>query len=74
MTWESDCEEAWREVDNLKAQVAALEVDRRIHLNLLGRCNRELRSVLASINAEQYHHDGDDFHELLRDLDQSLKP
>jgi len=47
----------------------AIEQDR-----LLIRCRRELRSVLADINAEQIPHDGDDFHELLRDLDEALTP
>lgn len=47
----------------------AAELDR-----LLIRCRRELHSVLAAINAEQVPHDGDDFHELLRDLDSTLEP
>ena len=46
----------------------------RVKDNLLIRCRRELQSVLADINADQIPHDGDDFHELLRDLDAALKP
>lgn len=55
------------QVDPLLAQVA--DMDR-----LLIRCRRELQSVLADINAEQVPFDGDDFHELLRDLDTALTP
>lgn len=40
---------------------------------LVTRSRSELRSVLADINADQIPHDGDDFHELLRDLDSALR-
>ena len=41
---------------------------------LLMRCRSELRSILADINADRIPHDGDDFHEMLRDLDAALDP
>lgn len=70
-----DCGYVWKHGEHgghscavlLKARVA--EQDR-----LLIRCRRELQSVLADINAEQVPHDGDDFHELLRDLNEALTP
>ncbi len=40
---------------------------------LLIRCRSELQSVLADINAEQVPYDGDDFHELLRDLNEAIQ-
>ena len=39
---------------------------------LLGRVYRELLDVLKSINQDEIHHDGDDFHELLRDVKEAL--
>lgn len=53
-------------------ELDALESERDRYHRLLIRARKELRSVLADINAEQIPHDGDDFHELLRDLDAAL--
>jgi hypothetical protein len=39
---------------------------------LLGRVYRELLDVLKSINQDEIHHDGDDFHELLSDVKEAL--
>ena len=39
---------------------------------LLGRVHRELLDVLNSINQDKIHHDGDDFHELLNDVEKAL--
>ena len=39
---------------------------------LLGRVHRELIDVLNSINQDKIHHDGDDFHELLNDVEKAL--
>lgn len=39
---------------------------------LLQRVKRELLDVIDSINQDKIHHDGDDFHELLRDIDIAL--
>jgi hypothetical protein len=39
---------------------------------LLGRVHRELLDVLNSINQDKIHHDGDDFHELLNDVENAL--
>jgi len=39
---------------------------------LLGRVHRELIDVLNSINQDEIHHDGDDFHELLSDVEKAL--
>ncbi len=54
---------------NLQTEALAelAELDR-----MLIRARRELLSILADINAEQIPHDGDDFHELLRDLDRAI--
>ena len=63
-----------RERDAYKADIKTLmtfEVPKR---ELLVRCRSELRSILADINAEQIPHDGDDFHKLLRDLDDVIDP
>ena len=39
---------------------------------LLSRVHRELLDVLKSINELEIHHDGDHFHELLRDVEAAL--
>jgi hypothetical protein len=39
---------------------------------LLGRVHRELLDVLKSVNELEIHHDGDHFHELLRDVEAAL--
>ena len=46
----------------------------RAQHQLLTRCRRELNDVLHSINKGKVYFDGDDFHELLRDLDEALSP
>lgn len=57
-----------------KLQTECNDLARIVHdyRRLLGRCNTELLSILADINADQIPHDGDDFHELLRDLGAAL--
>ena len=40
---------------------------------LLKRVQFELIDVLNSINNDKIHHDGDDFHELLRDVEAALE-
>ena len=39
---------------------------------LLGRVHRELHDVLNSINQDKIHYDGDDFHELLNDVEKAF--
>ena len=39
---------------------------------LLKRVHREFMEVLESINEGRVHHDGDDFHEILRDIEAAL--
>jgi len=43
-----------------------------IDKQLLSRAHRELLDVLNSINQDKIHHDGDDFHELLNDIEKTL--
>jgi hypothetical protein len=43
-----------------------------IDKQLLSRAHRELLDVLNSINQDKIHHDGDDFHELLNDIEKAL--
>jgi hypothetical protein len=39
---------------------------------LLGRVHRELLDVLKSINQDEIHDDGHDFHKLLKDVEKAL--
>ena len=39
---------------------------------LLGRVHRELIDVLKSINQDEIHDDGHDFHKLLKDVEKAL--
>jgi hypothetical protein len=39
---------------------------------LLGRVHRELLDVLNSINQDEIHDDGHDFHKLLKDVEKAL--
>ena len=40
---------------------------------LLKRVHREFMEVLESIDEGRIHHDGDDFHEILRDIEAALE-
>jgi hypothetical protein len=53
---------ALNHIPNAKKMVAS---------GLLKRVHDELMDVLNSINKDKIHHDGDDFHELLRDVEQA---
>jgi hypothetical protein len=44
-----------------------------MYKELLKRVQFELIDVLNSINNDKIHHDGDDFHELLRDVEAALE-
>jgi hypothetical protein len=58
------------------ASVVALILDERNkdQRRLLGRCRSELQSIMVDINDDRVPFDGDDFHELLRDIDDALEP
>ena len=49
------------------------DIGKMVVIGLLKRVHDELMDVLNSINNEKIHHDGDDFHELLRDVEQAIE-
>jgi hypothetical protein len=54
------------------AQEPVAWMEKHTKQKLLGRVHRELLDVLNSINQDKIHHDGDDFHELLIDVEKAL--
>jgi len=56
----------------LPAQEPVAWMEEHMKQKLLGRVHRELLDVLNSINQDKIHHDGDDFHELLIDVEKAL--
>ena len=54
------------------AQEPVAWMEKHTKQKLLGRVHRELLDVLSSINQNKIHHDGDDFHELLIDVEKAL--
>jgi hypothetical protein len=61
-----DALEGWQDARADKARRLVEEAQRMYFL--LVRAERELLGVLNNINEDRIPHDGDDFHELLRDI------
>jgi hypothetical protein len=61
-----DAPEGWQDARADKARRLVEEAQRMYFL--LVRAERELLGVLNNINEDRIPHDGDDFHELLRDI------